>query len=194
MEMYRDLLGQFYSYMFSGPGTRLQVTGSVRFINRQKIWIGHDVLVKRNCELLPSKESPGKSIIIGNHSKIHEDCVLRTFGGHIHFGEHCSLNRSGYVWGGGGVDIGNMVRIGPRVNIMSNNHNFEDRSRPIMEQGFALGKIVIEDDVWIGANVTILPKVTVGQGAVVGAGAVVTKDVAPYTIVAGVPATIIGTR
>ena len=194
MNQYRVVLSLLYRQIFNGPCARLQVTGLVRFINRRQIWIGNDVLIKRNCEFLPAVKSLDRAIVIGDHSEIHEDCVLRTFGGFIHLGEKCSLNRSGYVWGGGGVKIGNMVRIGPRVNMMTNNHMWDDKSRAIMDQGAAFGKIVIEDDVWIGANVTILPGVTIGQGSVVGAGAVVTKDITAFSVVAGVPAKVIGTR
>jgi maltose O-acetyltransferase len=52
-------------------------------------------------------------------------------------------------------------------------------------------KVIVEDDVWIGASVTILPGVKIGQGAIIGAGAVVTKNVEPYTVVAGIPAKVI---
>ncbi len=192
-DQYRSALSHFYGHVFSGSCVRLKVSGIVRFINRRQIWIGSDVLLKRECELLPSKELLEKSIIIGNHSEIHEYCVFRTFRGTIVIGEYCSFNRDGIVWGGG-VSIGNKVRIGPRVMITTSNHVFSDRERPIMEQGVDCGEIVIADDVWIGTNVTILSGVTIGKGAVVGAGAVVTKDVIPYTVVAGVPAKVIGTR
>lgn len=87
-----------------------------------------------------------------------------------------------------------MVRIGLRANIITNNHVFSDRQRPIMEQGVVCAPVTIEDDVWIGVNVTILPGVTVGKGSVLGAGAVVTKDVKPFTVVAGVPAKVMGRR
>jgi len=86
------------------------------------------------------------------------------------------------------VTIGDKVRIGLRVNIITNNHVFVDHKRPIMEQGSACAPVIIENDVWVGVNVTILPGVTVGEGAVIGAVAVVTKDVNPYTVVVGVPA------
>ena len=80
------------------------------------------------------------------------------------------------------------MRIGSQINITTNNHVFKDRDLPIMEQGTTYAPVVIEDNVWIGVNVTILPGVTVGKGSVIGAGAVVTKDVEPFTVVGGVPA------
>lgn len=194
MDLYRNVLARIYSagFLFDGPCKRLKVTGLFRFTNSRSIYVGNDVLLKRNCDLLADKRK--KSIIIGNHSEVHEDCVFRVFGGYIHIGEKCSINRSGMIWGASGVTIGNKVRIGPRINITTNNHVFSDRNRPIMDQGSEFAPIVIKNDVWIGVNVTILPGVTVGEGAVIGAGAVVTKDVAPFSIVVGVPAKKIGER
>ena len=90
-------------------------------------------------------------------------------------------------FGRGGITIGNDVFIGPKVNLITINHdpNPENRSatygRPI----------VIEDKAWIGINSTILPGVRIGYGAIVGAGSVVTKDVPPMTVVAGNPARFI---
>jgi galactoside O-acetyltransferase len=63
-----------------------------------------------------------------------------------------------------------------------------------VEQGERRGPIVVGDDVWIGANATVLRGITIGRGAVVGANSVVTRDVAPFSIVGGVPARVIGHR
>jgi maltose O-acetyltransferase len=87
------------------------------------------------------------------------------------------------------IVTGNDVSIGPEASILTLGHNpqspvFEDRG----------GDVVIGDRVWIGLRAMILPGVTIGEGAVVGAGSVVTKDVAPYAIVAGNPARVIGQR
>ena len=71
------------------------------------------------------------------------------------------------------------------------NHNFEDATQRIDEQGVGTKPVVIGDDVWIGANAVILPGVTIGRHCVVAAGAVVTKDVPDNSVVAGVPAKIL---
>ncbi|MEJ6981989.1 acyltransferase [Pedobacter sp. P351] len=89
----------------------------------------------------------------------------------------------------GGILIGERVAISQEVIILTADHlmnssTFEGRER----------KVVIEDYAWIGTRATILPGVTIGKGAVVAAGAVVTKDVMDYSIVAGVPAKVIGQR
>ena len=196
LDKYRQLLSIIYSRLFFiGPCHGLKVTGIIHIVNNRSIWIGNNILLKRNCELLAkssSKKEP--SIIINDYSEIHENCVLRTFGGYIYIGSYCSLNRGTMIWGAGGVKVGNKVRIGPRVNIASNNHIFKDPIQPIMDQGVECQPVIIEDDVWIGMSATILPGVTIGKGSVIGAGAVVTKNVKTYTIVAGVPAKEIGRR
>ena len=99
----------------------------------------------------------------------------------------CFIQQCCTFFGRGGITIGNDVFIGPKVNLITINHdpNPENRSatygRPI----------VIEDKAWIGINSTILPGVRIGYGAIVGAGSVVTKDVPPMTVVAGNPARFI---
>lgn len=92
------------------------------------------------------------------------------------------------------VEIGNDVQLGPRVTILTGNHNFNDRTSLFRKQGSTYKPVKIEDDVWVGANVTIIPGVTIEKGAVIGAGAVVTKDVEAYSIVGGNPAKVIGCR
>ena len=94
-----------------------------------------------------------------------------------------------------GITIGNDVMMGPYCMMFTSNHAIGDLIKPMWKQGHAERRpIVIGNDIWIGARVTILPGVHVGDGSVIGAGAVVTKDVEPYSIVAGNPAKKIGSR
>lgn len=83
--------------------------------------------------------------------------------------------------------------IGPFCYITDHDHGME-RGIPIKDQPLVGSAVVIEDDVWIGAHVTVLKGIRVGSGAVVGAGAVVTRDVPTGAIVAGIPAKVIGYR
>ncbi|MEW6233122.1 MAG: acyltransferase, partial [Chloroflexota bacterium] len=171
----------------------LRVTGFIRCSNKAHIHLGSNVTLKRQVELLAGQRD--KAITIGDRSGIHEFCVLQTFPqGFIHIGRRSNLNRNGLIYGAGGVTIGDRVRIGAGVNIVSHNHVFDDPDVPIMDQGQELSPIVIEDDVWMGVRVTVLPGVTIGLGSVVGAGSVVTRDVPPHAVVAGVPARRIGDR
>lgn len=95
-----------------------------------------------------------------------------------------------------GVTVGNDVMIGKNLRILTVNHKIDRIDIPMRKQGFTeLSPLVIEDDVWIGDNVIITPGCCrVGKGSVLAAGAVVTKDVAPYSIVGGNPARVIRFR
>jgi maltose O-acetyltransferase len=95
------------------------------------------------------------------------------------------------------IRIGNDVMMGPEVLIIgrNQNHKIDDVNIPMRLQGYKdAPPVVIEDDVWLGARVIILPGIRIGRGAVIGAGAIVTKDVPPYAICVGNPARIVRSR
>jgi acetyltransferase-like isoleucine patch superfamily enzyme len=127
-------------------------------------------------------------IKIGKGTSIHMGCFFA--GKRIEIGDHCVVARNAYFDGRvGKVTVGNNVSIAPDFYVLSLSH---DKDSPVFDT--VVGDVVIGDNVWIGAKVMVLPKVTVGEGAVLGAGSVVTKDVEPFTVVAGNPAKPIGTR
>ncbi len=101
------------------------------------------------------------------------------------FGKNVFINHSFTAMSIGGIELGDNVQIGPHVTIVTDNHDFSKRSVLICKP------VKIGNGVWIGANVTILPGVTVGENAVIAAGAVVTKDVPANSIVGGNPAKVI---
>ena len=92
------------------------------------------------------------------------------------------------------VCIGDNVLMGPEVKIFSQNHIFARTDIPIRDQGVTTKKVIIGNDVWIGARVIILPGVTIGDGCVIGAGSIVTKNIPPYSVAAGNPAIVKKTR
>ena len=133
----------------------------------------------------------GESIHIGPRFSCGKGCSLYADGGgKIRIGERVALNADVIVNAsiGGQIDIGDNVLIGPRVLMRATDHAFSRTDVPIWHQGHVPGVIRIEDDVWIGGNVTILAGSTIGKGAVVAAGAVVNNDILPYSVVGGVPA------
>jgi acetyltransferase-like isoleucine patch superfamily enzyme len=109
----------------------------------------------------------------------------------IRIGRDSLVGEYNVIRGQGGVTIGDRVYTSPLVQIVAVNHVFDDPDRSFVEQGITAEGIAIEDDVWIGSGAIICDGVRVGQGAVVAAAAVVTEDVPPQTVVAGVPARVI---
>jgi acetyltransferase-like isoleucine patch superfamily enzyme len=112
----------------------------------------------------------------------------------IEIGRNCHFNFGCYLSGTGGLTIGDNCLFAPDVKVITGGHNFDDVTRPIIEQGINRGRVFIEDNVWIGAGAIILPNVRIGSGSVVAAGAVVTKSVEPNSVVGGVPATLLRVR
>jgi acetyltransferase-like isoleucine patch superfamily enzyme len=143
---------------------------------------------------LHAGRTPPACIDIGPHCRIGSGARLMTWGGSITIGEHSSVNAHSLLYGTGGIRIGRYVRIAADTTIVASQHVFSSTQDYIASQGFTSRGIVINDDVWIGAGVCVLDGVTIGTGSIVGAGAVVTKDVEPFTVVAGVPAVVIRTR
>lgn len=128
---------------------------------------GEDVIVKSGAYF-----GTGSGIRVGHRAQI----------GHNSRIDHC-------------VDIGDDVLMGPDVVIMSGGHAYANTSVPINQQGeLQRRKIVIGRDVWIGTRVVILPGVEIGEGAVIGASSVVTKNVPPFSVVAGNPARVVKWR
>ncbi len=114
-------------------------------------------------------------------------------GSNIRIGDHSGLGRGCHVYGG--LTLGEQVMVGPEVAFLASNHRFDRLDIPIGHQGYGdLAPPRIEDGAWIGLRATILAGRVIGKGAIVAAGAVVTKDVAPFTIVGGNPASVIGSR
>ncbi|MES2003070.1 MAG: acyltransferase [Bacteroidota bacterium] len=159
---------------------------------------GKDLIVEDYAEIncLSSKK-----IVIGDRVTIGKFAIIRpsnSYGGEIgeglKIGNNSNIGPYSYIGCSGYIEIGDNVMISPRVSIYAENHVFESTDLTMKEQGVHRQFVKIEDDCWIAANSTILAGVTIGKGSVVAAGSVVTKDVPPYSIVAGVPAQIIKQR
>jgi maltose O-acetyltransferase len=134
----------------------------------------------------------GSNLLIGWGSIISPVKFIR-MGENVFIGKNCSVTTSRS--GRSKIIIGNDVMIAERVQIIGGNHSIERTDIPMNVQGEGKqGAIVIEDDVWIGSSVIVLTGVTIGKGSVVGAGTVVTKNVEPYSVVAGNPAKLIKKR
>ena len=132
---------------------------------------------------------PYRKFSLGDYSVIESFACINNAVGDVMIGNHTRVGLHNTIIGP--VIIGNHVNLAQGITVTALNHIFEDSNKRIDEQGVSTNQVVIEDDIWIGANAVILPGVTIGHHSVVAAGSVVTKDVPPHSLVAGVPAKII---
>ncbi|USS93164.1 sugar O-acetyltransferase [Fructilactobacillus ixorae] len=109
------------------------------------------------------------------------------FGKNITIGKECFINKNAMFDDLGGISIGDRCLIGPNATLVTINHVRAVNKRWDLH----LGAIHIESDVWLGANVTVLPGVTIGKGAIIGANSLVNKDIPPRTLAVGSPAKVI---
>ena len=142
-----------------------------------------------------------QGIKLGNRVTIGKYAIIRPsniYGGPIGegltMGNNSNIGPYNYIGCSGKITVGNNVMLAPRVSIYAENHMFDDPEILIRDQGVHQQEVVIEDDCWIAANSIILAGVTIGRGSVVAAGSVVTENVPPYSVVAGVPAKWIKSR
>ena len=132
---------------------------------------------------------PYRKFSLGDYSVIESFACINNAVGDVMIGDHTRVGLHNTIIGP--VIIGNHVNLAQGITVTALNHNFDDSNKRIDEQGVSTSAVIIEDDIWIGANAVILPGVTIGHHSVVAAGAVVTKDVPPHSLVVGVPAKII---
>lgn len=162
------------------------------------IHVGRNFIAQDHCEINGLSQ---KGLVFGDKVTIGSYAIIRPtnlYGGEagvgLKVGTNSSIGPYAYIGCSGYIEIGDNVMMSPRVSIYSENHNFSETEIPMIEQGVTRSFVKIEDDCWLAANSVILAGVTVGKGSVVAAGSIVTKDVPPYSIVAGNPAKIIKSR
>lgn len=132
---------------------------------------------------------PFNTFYLGDHSTIEDFCTVNNGVGKVHIGNNTRIGIASVLIGP--VSIGDNVRLAQNVVITALNHNYQDVSKPISEQGVNTEQVYIGDETWIGANAVILPGVFIGKHCVVAAGSVVTKNVPSNSVVVGNPARII---
>jgi virginiamycin A acetyltransferase len=140
----------------------------------------------------------GTRIVIGPGVVIDSFVKVKPAGGlgDVVIGEKSHVNSGTVIYTGNGISMGRSVLVGANCTLAPSNHQFERADMPIIDQRFkpSRGGIVIEDDVWIGANCVILDGAVIRKGAVVGAGSVVRGELRSYTVYAGNPVREIGRR
>lgn len=132
---------------------------------------------------------PYRKFSLGEYSVVESFACINNAVGDVIIGDHTRIGLHNTIIGP--VTIGSHVNLAQGITVTALNHNFSDTNKRIDEQGISTNAVTIDDDVWVGANAVILPGVKIGSHCVVAAGAVVTKDVPPHSLVAGVPAKVI---
>lgn len=132
---------------------------------------------------------PFRKFSLGKYSVVEDFSCLNNAVGDLIIGDNTRVGLRNTIIGP--VTIGNHVNLAQNITVSGLNHNFEDVNTPIDLQGVSTSPIVIEDDVWIGANAVILPGVTIGKHSVVAAGSVVGKSIPPYSVCAGIPVRVV---
>jgi acetyltransferase-like isoleucine patch superfamily enzyme len=159
--------------------------------NEKTIKIGSGTEIEAGV-VLSSKY--GGTITIGKNCIIRKGAMLLTYGGNIILGNYCGVNIYTILYGHGGLLVGDYVQFAAHCVAIPANHEFSSLDIPIWKQPLSKKGIIIENDVWVGANVSILDGVKIGKGAVIGAGSVITKDILSFTINAGNPSKILKSR
>ena len=169
------------------PAEKRSQVGHQRALARE---FGVDV--HASCYVAPSASvsgKPGAALKMGAHGFVAAHAYITD---DVRLGDHCTVNPfatlRGKITGGDGI------RIGAYACLMGFNHGYADTTKPIWQQPHTSKGIVLGDDIWIGAHVSVLDGVKVGSHAILAAGAVVTKDVPDYAIVGGNPARVIRMR
>ena len=140
----------------------------------------------------------GSRISIGSQSVIDSFVKIKPAGGSgdLEIGAHTVINSGCVLYTGSGIRIGNHVAIAANCTFAPVNHAYQEKGRLIREQGFMPGRggIVVEDDVWIGANCVLLDGAILRQGCVIAAGSIVRTEVPAYSVNGGQPLRVIGWR
>lgn len=153
---------------------------NIRWVNKGgKVYFGKNNLVRGDVHF-------------GVNVSLRDNVEVRTSKTSISIGNNVTINRNTLVIGK--IKIGNDVMIAPNCVIVGSNHIFSRTDVPMHTQDICSKGIVVEDDVWIGANCTILDGVKISKGCIIGGGSVVTKSIPPYSIVVGNPAKVIKER
>ncbi|NBR57190.1 MAG: acyltransferase [Chitinophagia bacterium] len=176
----------------------LLVGKKVRIFYPNNLQVGYNTIIEDGAEINCLSL---QGIKLGNRVTIGKYAIIRPsniYGGPIGegltMGNNSNIGPYNYIGCSGKITIGNNVMLAPRVSIYAENHVFDHPEVLIRDQGVEKKEVIIEDDCWIAANSILLAGVTIGKGSVVAAGSVVTENVPPYSVVAGVPAKWIKSR
>jgi acetyltransferase-like isoleucine patch superfamily enzyme len=149
--------------------------------------LGKNVIFEDGAKVFsPETIEIGDNVYFGHNTQIKGHPA-----GKMKIGNNCWIGPNCFIQSPGHIEIGNHVGIGANVIIITSQHDLASTEKILINKPLKLEKVIIKDNVDIGAGAIILPGVEIGQGSMVGAGSIVTKDVPPGTIVVGNPAKVL---
>jgi acetyltransferase-like isoleucine patch superfamily enzyme len=174
--LYSELIGVlFYRHTFARFGSRSWIKAPDQIVGSENIHIGNYTHIEKGAVLYAIREYSGL-----------------IYNGQINIGDYVYLNRMFNASSAAKINIGNHVACGSNVSLLNYNHGWENIDRDINSSPlFVCGDINIGDDTWLGSNVSVLGKVSIGKHCVVGAGSIVTHDIPDYSVAVGSPAKVI---
>ncbi len=194
----RSIRGSYQGLFFNKNKGATLIGKNVRLRNNRYIKSEGNLIIEDYAEVQGMSSEGinfGKNVSIGQFALIRpSDYYGRNIGRGLTIGDNSNIGPYNYIGCSGKITIGENVMFGPRVSLYAENHNYERLDISMKEQGVTIGEIIIEDDCWIASNSVIVNNVRIGKGSIVASGSIVTKDVPPHSVVAGVPAKIIKSR
>lgn len=183
---FRGLFRHMGSSAILGRGLVIRHPGGISLGNRVAV---------DDYVMLDASGAGSQGVTIGDEVLLSRNCIIQGKTGPLSIGSRSDIGCNTVITSISGITVGDHILIGGNCYIGGGRYVADRRDVPIMDQGmYSRGPVVIEDDVWIGAGAMVLDGVQVRRGSIIGAGALVTRDVPEYTIVAGVPARVVGLR
>ncbi|HEY3297879.1 MAG TPA: acyltransferase, partial [Armatimonadota bacterium] len=182
------LRSKLYPGLLSSAGRGIVLGRNILFRHPGRITLGARTIVDDNC-VLDAKGKSEDGISIGEQVVIGRNTIISCKGGSIEIGDNSNISANCMLTSESRIRIGkNVLMAGMSYLVAGGNHGTMRTDIPIIQQPMTQnGGIEIEDNCWLGANVTILDGVTIGRDSIVGAGAVVTESIPDFSVAAGVP-------
>jgi acetyltransferase-like isoleucine patch superfamily enzyme len=187
------LRSKLYPLLLGRVGKRIYFGTNVILRHPHKICLGDNVVIDDNC-VLDAKGSHNQGIFIGKGVFIGRNSILCCKDGDIYIDDNVVIGFNCEIFSGHFVKLGKNIQIAAYSYLNGGTHDFSQLDRPVLEQERSGRGIIIEDNVWLAANVKVLDGVTIGRDAIIGAGSSVHRDIPPFAIAGGVPARLIGSR
>jgi len=183
------LRSKLYPLLLGSCGKNVTFGRNVDLRHPQKIFIANNVVIDNNV-ILDAKGTDNKGITIGNNVFIGRGNIFNCKNGDIELKDYVNIGFNTHIFSANKVTIGEHGLIAANCYLIGGSHDYDEVDTPVLNQGRTAFGIVLEDNVWLGANVNIQDNITIGKNTIIGTSAVVNKNIPPNSIAAGVPARV----